>query len=217
MDFEEFYKKYVRKKSEDFENLYKFSLEGYEIMEKSRDFIHDKVHIDNLFMLLDEFLENQNEVKNRLDLKILVLAICWHDTWKATIDPKSIFAMVYAQATEGVRSYLVFHKKAKKYNLNTKLIKDTGYVIRKHSSFQIFPTKSIEAKVLQDIDKLESISLDRFLRAFKNNPHLNKKSRFHLAKFYVSRFSRNDCYFEWSKKLFAGRRREFLEKFEKVK
>src|SRR3989344_9097196 len=133
MKFEEFYRKYFKDEKGDF---YTFSKEGFGRMKKSRDSLHDDVHIENLLGLLDQFLIKHKKIKNKLDLKAVFLALCWHDAWKAKHDPKTVGSIIYNQAMEGIFASQLFKKESKKCAVDKSTIEKASYAIRKHSSLQ---------------------------------------------------------------------------------
>ncbi len=210
MKFEEFFQKYFKRKDGDF---YAFSKAGFNLMRKSVDPFHDFTHIENLFSLLDEFLTKHKKVKEKVDLKALFLALCWHDAWKAEKDPKSVAAIIYNQAMEGLMSARMFKKAAKNYSIDPKTIARAAYAIRKHNSLQFLKRKTLEAKILRDIDKIDSVNFERFLYAKKKKFRFQKKLYLFLIHLYFSKISRTSYHFNWTKDLLMKERKEFLRRF----
>jgi len=201
MKFAEFYQKHFKDVRGDFLLLAK---EGYFRMKKSIDPIHDHLHAERLFGLLDKFLVMHKKIKNKLDVKVVFLAICWHDTWKAERNLKSVLEIIYGQAAEGIGASKIFEKEAKKYALDKDLIKNVSYVIRKHNTVQFVKRKTLESKIFKDIDKLDSIHLERFEKSG------NRK----LTKFYIAKISKDKAYFSWTREMLKEERKRFLENFK---
>lgn len=212
MRFEEFYKKYFKEDRSDF---YFFSKEGFFRMKKSRDSLHDFFHIQNLFGLLDEFLIKHKKIKKRLDLKAVFLAICWHDAWKAKHDPKTIGSIIYNQIMEGLLAAKLFKKESKKYAMDKSTIEKAAYAIRKHSTVQILKRKTLESKVLKDIDKIDSVNFERFLYAKNKNFRFHKRRHLFLINLYISRISRDAYNFGWTKDILVLKRSNFIERFNR--
>lgn len=210
MQFEEFYKKYFREEKGDF---YYFSKAGYTRMKKSVDSLHDFVHVENLYSLLDKFLIKHKKIKNKLDLKALFLAVSWHDTWKAKKNPKSVLEIIFNQIVEGVMASILFRKEAKNFNIDKSLISKAAYAIRKHNSFQILKRRTLESKVLKDIDKIDSINFDRFLYAKNKNFRFYKRHHLFLINLYISKISKDSYSFSWTKDILKIKRRDFIERF----
>lgn len=196
-------------------DFYHFSKEGFSRMKRSIDSLHDYNHIENLFGLLDEFLKKHKKIKNRLDLKAVFLAVCWHDGWKAKHDPKTVGSIIYNQAMEGIFASQLFKKESKKYAVDKSTIEKASYAIRKHSSLQFLKRKTLESKVLKDIDKIDSVNFDRFLYAKNKNFRFHKRRHLFLINLYMTRLSRDVYNFAWTKDILRLKRKNFLERFNR--
>ena len=212
MKFEEFYSKYFGEEKGDF---YKLSKEGYLHMKKSVDPLHDNTHIENLLGLLNNFLIKNKKIKKKLNLEALFLSICWHDTWKSKRNPKSIAGIIYGQTVEGILSAKLLKKASKKYLVDKNIVDSAAYAIRKHNTLQFTKRKTLEAKLLKDIDKLDAFNYERFVYAKEQNFNFHKRRHFFLLNFYMTKISRDTFNFSWTKDILKLRRKNFVENFKK--
>lgn len=145
------------------DNEVRLCKDAMDIMAKSIDVVHDETHVYRLLDYLDGFMatEEYGDVSGQVDLKALFIAILWHDTWRARRDPKNIFQAFPDMILEEIFSTREFLKAAKKSNLDEKIKQNSRYIIRKHTPLQVFPPKTIEARIMREIDNLDILSLDR--------------------------------------------------------
>jgi hypothetical protein len=148
--------------------------EGLSIMRRSVDAIHDERHIEDIFTNLDYLIQRLPEVKKLVTFDSLLMAICWHDTWKSTKNPKNPLNFLYHQFYEGMGSARLFKKKAEEEELKKNTINKTTFIIRKHSFFQFLPTNDIAVKILLDLDDIEMWNVQRIRRA-ETTFFINKK------------------------------------------
>ena len=196
---------------------------GIEISRKSVSPLYDERHTFGILGNLDKLLKESGEIeKTKINLNVLLLAVCWHDVWKTKRFPLNILSLILNQAREGVGSMGMFSNVAEAFGLDPATAKKTKYAIRKHSSLQIFPLKSVESKILKDMDGLEEWSLDR-LRPLRENYMLLGVMDMKFVKlvmFYFDNFMVKDTakpfYFKWSKNEFERRKKIFLEEARKV-
>lgn len=135
---------------------------GIEIMTESRDPLHDEKHIFSLLDNLSVFLREEREVKNlKIDFCVLLLAICWHDVWKSRRFPSNIFKFIYHYFGEGWGSRRVFLRAVSDVEILEGIAGEVGYAIRKHPGKQWFKHKSIESKILWDLDTLDGWNIRR--------------------------------------------------------
>lgn len=81
-------------------------------------------------------------------------------------------------------------------------LKKIGYAIRKHSQFQFFPLKTIEAKILRDIDDLDIISAKRLKPLLAKRRYvstLTKKLGKAFLFFQTRPFAYKNSQFIWTK------------------
>lgn len=142
---------------------------GEELMAQSPDPIHDHHHVGRLLKHLEKFLKKHQE---NVDFSVLLPAICWHDVWKGRRQSLNPFKLFYYQIYEGLGSLWIFYKKNRRH-LPPATLKKIGYAIRKHSQFQFFSLKTVEAKILRDIDDLDILSAKRL------RPLLKKRKLVH--------------------------------------
>lgn len=175
--------------------------------------------LDDLNCLLNS--EPQIE-KTKIDFSTLLLAICWHDVWKSGRFPTNSAALIFDRMREGIGLMWMFAKKAKEKGLNRSLIRSAGYVIRKHSGFQVFSIGAKEAKTLKDLDMLEEWSLvkleslkKRYLVPGKINLRLLRLARFYFNNFMAKTTSRT-FYFSWSGAEFLRRKELYLKEVKRL-
>lgn len=136
---------------------------GLFLMSLGVDPHHGKEHINALLDDLDYLLITKPDIYKHTRFEILLPAICWHDVWVASHQATSIPHLIYIQLVEGRGSARMWKKYSKKI-INGKQASEIEYCIRKHSSFQILPTITHEAKILIDLDKLEVWNITRFIQ-----------------------------------------------------
>ena len=137
--------------------------DAMDIMAKSIDVVHDETHICRLLDYLDGFMatEEYGDVSGQVDLKALFIAILWHDTWRAGRDPKNVLQAIPDILLEEIFSAKGFDKAATMSGLGEELKRKVRYIIRKHTPIQLFSPKTIEARIMREIDNLDILSLDR--------------------------------------------------------
>lgn len=182
MKLEEFNQKYRSGKKD---NVYEACEEAMLIMQNSLDDIHNLKHVENILTLIDLFISKRSNLQ--VDFDVLTLAICWHDTWIALKGTGGVVKMSYQRLAEGIASSFLFKKGVKKYSLNTQLIKDVSYVIRKHSTIQLIPKKTVEAKLLDDADKTDARNFERIRHTQVDKRYLSKKLHLKITLFYLNR------------------------------
>lgn len=193
-------------------DMYSFCETGLQIMRASKDPLHSINHIDRLISDLDEFL-NETDIED-LNFNILLPAICWHDSWKAKRNTKNPLKLIMDNVTEGKEAEKLTKKVMKKLKIEKELQKSIGYCIRKHSWVQFRKLKSIEARILCDLDKLDMWASIR-VEIAKNN----KVVKFLLSK--TKRLIRNakikkKYNLEWFQNKHNERYPEFVKKLEEL-
>lgn len=188
---------------------YNACIDGIEIMKHGEDPHHNTDHIDNILGHLDYLLISNPRIAQNINFAILLPAICWHDVWIAGHVARNIMHLTYLQIVEGRKSASMWHK----YSVN-KFSEDHArkikYCIRKHSSFQIFPTFTVDAKILIDLDKLELWNAHRFLDKKKTLvSHKELYSRY-VVRFYLQYSWYAGLYFSELNKKFDILRNNFF-------
>ncbi len=186
------------------------------VMRQSDDKIHDHTHIESIISSLCEFMEQSDEVNWRIiDFDVLLLSICWHDVWKSSRRTNKAHKIVYYQIYEGLGSMRLFNKHAKVHTLPKQIVKKVKYAIRKHSMFQIFPTRQLEAKILWDMDFLDpwkGIHLKKSIANFSELGKITPRfiSLFKLYfRFYMQPKSKRTN-FEWTRNKIEREKAEFF-------
>lgn len=131
--------------------------QAIDIMARSVDPFHDCSHIYRMLDSLNEFMRTDEfqKIACRVDVKALLLAILWHDCWRATKDVKRSVSLVWLTLYEGIGASRYFTKAARAAQIETALRMKVSYSIRKHSRFQVLPIKTMEARILRMIDALD--------------------------------------------------------------
>lgn len=163
-------------------------------MSQSVDPHHDRHHVEKMLSDLDYLLKSVPNLVSEINFTVLLPAICWHDIWISKQKTKSLLQLIAQQIVEGRKSANIFNHYSKKL-LPSKQVQDVAYCIRKHSSFQIIPPFTIEAKILIDLDKLELWNVYRFLG--KRNTLQSEKVLFtrYIVRFYYSYSAKISLYF----------------------
>ncbi len=183
--------------------------EGIELMSSSIDPLHDQNHVFRLFKLLDSLINSSLQVKKQeINWNILIPALCWHDTWKSRRVPTGPFSVIVDQLWDGLGSMKLFERRAKELGLNKKTIDSIKYVIRKHAKIQFLKRNTIEAKVMNDIDRLDEFSPERSesIRHQVFNPENINRRIYYMGLVYWHLFlkkkSTKTFYYDWSKEEF---------------
>lgn len=176
-------------------STFKVCKEGISRMGKSIDPHHDKKHIERLFNHLSYLLSVDNNLSSMINFNILIPAICWHDVWISTQSARSLSRLLWNNLAEGIISAKIFYGYAYS-QISYPSIMDIHYAIRKHSSFQIFPPRTLEAKVLVDLDKLELWNNKRFIN--KSDTYVSDRDIYqkYLVRFYFFYSHKMGMYFK---------------------
>jgi hypothetical protein len=209
MKLDEFNQKYRKGKKD---NVYNACQEAVSIMRNSHDDLHDIKHIENILGIIDQFLTQKTDLK--VDLDVLILATCWHDTWIALRKRKGIINLTYQRIAEGIASSLLFKRHANKYQLGPNLVKKVCYAIRKHSTVQITPRKTIEAKLLDDADKTDARNVRRIKNTYTEKRFLTRKLHLKITLFYLNRIDQKINYAEHYP-IYYSYKRSFISYLEK--
>ncbi len=145
-------------------------VEGLSRMTKTRDPLHDDQHIHRIIKDLGIFLE---QTKLDVNFGVLLIAICWHDIWKSTRFPTKLTTLLIDQYWDGYGSARIFKQAATKAGLDCATAHASIYAIREHGRLRLTKTKTLEARVLQDLDSLDEWSLTR-IEPLKNQFLVNE-------------------------------------------
>ncbi|MDP2861126.1 MAG: hypothetical protein Q8N98_05490 [bacterium] len=199
-----------------------FCEDGFAAMGKSIDPLHDEKHLLRLLDDLDLLLADEPLIdKSAVNFSVLLLAVFWHDIWKAKRFPTTPLTFLFDQLWDGIGSRIIFLREAKRWSVEKAIIFPAAYAIRKHGRFEILPHKTLEAKILWDLDRLETWSLARIEHAKKRYfSFAPNRQILRLGKFYFNHFMAHETekafYFPWSKNEFRGKREEWLAEVKKI-
>ena len=138
--------------NEQFDKLFN---QAKELMNKSKDPVHDWRHIERVLINIEKILELLPEEKKRdLDMKILRLAAAWHDI--SFVFYKSGFRQYFL---DHVRGSKIAKQYFEQYGLGIKEIDLIGDIIYHHNltEFGILNRKrSLYYQIVQDADIMDS-------------------------------------------------------------
>lgn len=177
-------------------------------MAKSKDIMHDRSHVERMLKDLAKILKIKKFKK--INLEVMILSICWHDVWKAQKGHGGPVKTIYQQVMEGVFTAIIFRKEARKQGLDKDVTKRVAYAIRKHSQLQFLPTKTDEAKLLQDLDKIEKWHVGRALTAIDEYFAFTSDFMRFLFKVYMRMDKEQKLYFPALKGEFNKRKRSYF-------
>lgn len=214
------------------------------MMTASVDPNHDQEHVFAILSDLNYFLEQTDElVKAHINLKALVIAICWHDTWKSTRpNTLNLFKFIYEQYWDGRGSYHKFLTYIASQPADElpppEELELIAYIIKHHARFDFFfprwfrryvlAPRLAEARIMRDIDSLEGWNIKRlqhlekiFMKNDKPRGVLkNRAILLPLRVYYRVMYQRpasGDCYYyHWPRTVFLKRKDEFLAEFKRI-
>ncbi len=183
--------------------------QGIDLMARSIDPHHDATHIARLLESLDEFIRTDEfrRLAGNVDLKVIFIAILWHDCWRAHKETEHCVPLFWLTVYEGIGASRHFDRAARSAGVEPAFCKAVTYAIRKHSLFQFWPIKTLEAKILKVVDALDMYSLDRTYLLEKK--YLLDRpitpATYNVGLIVIRLFAQKDPrpshYFEWSQKL----------------
>ena len=185
-----------------------------EMMAKSKDPVHDDGHISRL---LDSWNKLSVTIKKPINCETVILALCWHDIWRCQTKLPGALGLIFGYLIEGKKSARIFGKYAKKYGLDKRTIKKTKRIIKNHPDLPWIDRKTIEDRIMWDLDNLDEWSFER-LEAWTKQMGTLSWLKIKLITFYFNLKmigkSRDDFYFDWSRQEFDRRKNIFLGKVE---
>lgn len=189
---------------------------GLLLAKNSLDSSHGVAHIKALRDFYLDFRKD-NGPKVKTDDRVMAHSIVFHDIYKMqTPRSKGTLGILLEEAYEGLGSAKIFRKHAIKTGLENDLIKKIAYAIRKHSTFNLLPRSTNEAKLLFDLDDLEGFNIDRFKQIF-NEFKFSVDTQVKVATNYIAFRSKTGFYYDWSREMFEKRKNKFLEEFFKLR
>ncbi len=189
---------------------------GLKRMSKSIDPVHDHLHILCLLANLGGLIKNERSLlKQDVDYNVLLISIIWHDIWKSKRFSKGVFKLMWDQIYEGRGSAKIAAAEMEKAGFPKQTIEKVVYAIRQHSVVHK-KRKTIESKLLKDVDELARWNVGRIRRTGRQlfsstrlSPKLLK-----AGKLYVNLFMRRArpkrLYFGWSRRKFMQLKKVWL-------
>lgn len=185
----------------------KLCQQALDIMEHSHDPYHDIGHVERMLQDFSYLLRRSAKLAQVLSPNVVVLSVCWHDSWKAGRVGKNTLQLFFHQLWDGMGSAVLFEKAAKEIGLEKPLRQQVYYAIRKHAQFQFLPVMTLEAKVLRDLDDLELLSHERW----EKGKHIFALAARWRAKIFRHELLTHKLYTDWGVEQQRLRRPPFLE------
>lgn len=182
-------------------------------MTNTKDPSHGIHHVNHLLRDIHRFFNSTGNQFN-MDKEILLLAVYWHDVWKAQHKPNA-GNYLFQQLYEGLGSMFMFRKYASLVGLSPGITRPVSYAIRKHSAFQRLPAKTLEAQLLWDVDTLDIWNLQRVQAIFKNLGWANI-SMFDSYMLYMKKIGFH-LNFEWTRDEVKRLKPLFFEEMSKFR
>jgi hypothetical protein len=155
-------------------NSLRLCREASKILKRSKDALHGQDHVSRMIKMLSEILSKHPTLRKKIDLETIILSIFWHDAWKAFRRPTNALNFLTDNYYEGYGSATLFRKYALKMRLKKSLLSGVTYAIKKHPNSFFLP-KTIEGKILQDLDEVELWNFKRII---------SKDNIFNSGKFF---------------------------------
>lgn len=207
------------------------AIAGIERMRKNPDPHHGITHVECIFSELNNFLKYDKTIKiSDINFNILLPAICWHDTWIGSHpQTRNLIKFIIFELNDGRGSYFLLRKYFKDNSLNfDQTSRNILYCVKKHARLTVLipryledwisPVKLLEAKILCDLDVLDSWSTTR-INVIKEN-YISSKKKIDSRLIIVGKFwffhmmlNANDThlFFDYSKREFQKRKRIMMQ------
>jgi hypothetical protein len=151
-----------------------FCEEGFACMQESTDPVHGIGHIQRIIKTVIKFAEDNPSL--RIDFSVLLPAIAWHDVWRASNFKPNLVRAVHAQFFEGQNADKLVRTKMKEKGFDQAFIEKVTYCVRVHPGVYKGERKTLESKILNDLDELDSWAPER-LQEIKAYLTQNRKGR----------------------------------------
>ncbi|MBI4359117.1 MAG: hypothetical protein HY577_00800 [Candidatus Nealsonbacteria bacterium] len=204
------------------EPVSRFCQRGIDLMKVGVDPLHDDDHVLAIIDNLDRFINENKEVdRARINFPVMLLAICWHDIWKSQRLSKNLVLFFYHFFWDGRGSARFFQKEAALASLDPETVQKAAYAIKKHTRIHLLSRRTLESKILKDLDTLEIWSVKRIRKAEEEAEAMVDLGQTLLktAKVYL-RFMHwlNDSsfYFAWSRREFEAKREEYFREANRL-
>lgn len=178
--------------------------EGLEIMENSRDPIHDISHVYRCIKIA-KFHMGLNRLKHKIDWGTLVTALVWHDASRTfspglpyrskLLKPLELLPflidanIIFNGLTDAERSVKMFKKAAEKYNLdqnfNNKVIQGILSTSSSKKRRELATNYDIICKIISDADAIDVYSIGRLEAAFININEYKTTSKKYLNRSFL--------------------------------
>ncbi len=188
----------------------KLLAKGLDIAKKASDKFHGERHINSLVKNYKRFVkDNKNSINS--DERVVTHSIVFHDSYKAlTKRSTNTLGIVLEELYEGLGSALIYLDEAQKLKLDPKFVSKVTYAIKKHSIGNLLPRKSVESKILFDLDELDSFEPKRFVNVFEFLK-FGFDAQMRAAASHLKLRSKLGFYFDWSMAEFDKKKNKFLE------
>lgn len=206
----------------------KLCQKGIDLMSEAINLTHNRSHVEGLLDNLDQFIEKELIQKNlNINFDVLLLAICWHDVWKASVSSHKILSNIFWEPYyDGIGSVKIFNSYAKKEELGSSIAKEVAYCIRNHSFLKdilyikpsILPDK-LEAKILRDIDGIDVWYEPRLKHSYQRLKGLKKKTIIYFSKIIIKKGrekKKKNFFFTWPKEEFLRKSKSCLKMLDEI-
>ncbi|MCA9369906.1 hypothetical protein KC686_01995 [Candidatus Woesebacteria bacterium] len=184
-------------------------------MRRSKDPLHMLEHTHSLLTNLDWLYTRRPELRERVNHTVLLLAISWHDVWRSTKKFGSLIDIIVAFVWDGRGSSRLFQRYARQYQLDEEVLAQVSYAIGKHDSFHLRGRKTLESRILKDIDEMEVFDVRRFVALKQHVMPESLGFGVHAGmRFFLRmklRRSKNSAYFAETREYIVAEQTRFLE------
>ncbi len=197
---------------------------GWELMKNSKDDTHDERHVVRIMADLKKLLGEEKGLKKKVDMESVILAILWHDVWKARRNPDNVFWLTWGNYYEGWGSKKMFEKEAEMAGMKKKKIEKIAEAIKKHPWFWKKAEREMESKVLWDLDNLDIWSMKRLVpkkdyflsKIWRKRDRLLMRAVFFYVQNFLMKRKEKYLFFSWSRMEMVKRKEIFGKEFGKI-
>lgn len=194
-----------------------------DILSRAADKNHGLNHVYRLLTFLDQFVLSREyrKISKSVNLKVVFLSILWHDCWRSKKDAQGPFSLLWYTIAENRACSRLFLKHARKMKIKQKTAKEIAYCLRKHCTFILFTPRTLEAKILRALDKMDEYCENRMLLLVKKFLIVKPIRAYYLkqAKLAIRLFVKPDSedihYFKWIEKRILKKKDRFIRRLWK--